>query len=81
VLAVTFAVLVALANKPKWNGLLLGVFLAMYCAGRALIECFRGDERLTYTGWSVSQVICLATALLAAVAVGAKLARRRPRLT
>ncbi len=76
-LALTLAALVA--ARRKWPGLLLAWFLALYGAGRAVIELFRGDERLSWAGISLSQAICAAVAAAAALVLAISAVRRRSR--
>jgi phosphatidylglycerol---prolipoprotein diacylglyceryl transferase len=73
VLMATLAVLVALRRSARWEGWLLAWLLALYGAGRALVEVFRGDVRFAWGGASLSQAVCAAVAV---VAVGALAVRR-----
>lgn len=53
------AVLVALRNRPNWQGKLLWVYLALYGIGRFVVEIFRGDPRPMVGPISLNQAVCL----------------------
>ena len=53
-------------DRDRWRGTLLLWFLAIYGAGRALIETFRGDveRHLWMDRLTLSQPVCLGVALV-----------------
>ncbi len=73
-------VLFGLLSSDRWRGTKLLWFLAIYGAGRALIELFRGDtdHQMLAEGLSTTQRICLGTAT-GAVILLAIVWRSRPR--
>lgn len=53
------AVLLALRNRPHWQGKLLWVYLALYGVGRFVVEIFRGDPRPMVGPVTLNQAVCL----------------------
>jgi phosphatidylglycerol:prolipoprotein diacylglycerol transferase len=70
-LMVILIVLFRLLDLDRWRGTFLLWFLAIYGIGRAATDTLRGDnERYTYVGpVTVTQLICLAVAAIAIVAL------------
>lgn len=55
-----FFVLIWIAKRKKIDGVVAGLYLILYSAGRFMLECFRGDlERGSVGGLSTSQFISI----------------------
>lgn len=59
---VYIAMWVAVAKKPR-SGALLALYLTTYPVGRFIIEFFRGDPRIRFTGLTLAQLTSLAMML------------------
>lgn len=54
-----FIVLMALRNRPGFQGRLVWVYLILYGIGRFVVEIYRGDPRPMAGPLSLNQIVCL----------------------